>query len=558
MIKRNFNWALLTGILMLLGFIGCEQEDRFVGSNVVGDGSAQFHRAYVDLLAQTLGPDTLRADRSSLQNATIGAYDEPVLGRNKSYFYSQVRLGVTNPEFGENAVVDSVILSIPVFAQTTDTLATERRLVSTNYSIENNDTGCSITDTLSIYQTRFKFAMDSIYGNRNSVMTLQVYRVTESLQTVDSARYSNQAPATGELFGSGQINSEVFRSYTSQFRSINSDNDSTVLASDTSAAIRLHLNGMKDFVQQNVVNMEGSVDLGDQISFINNVLKGIRIGVAEDNGFLFNFNPSNISITAYVSADNPDFTDANGNGIHDSEENCPVGVMKPRVTTEFNFITGSSMASESGSKFYNVVNSYIDNGPGTVMYNQTGQPVNYIEGMGGAKVRLSLNPQQIEAIRDSVRNNDWVISQAHFKVYPDLSAQGNWPIPQYLHAYNFTRKALLPDYGNPTTIATENPQAFPFVQISRPYDYDQGYYMLRVTEFIKNIIEDNEPVDDLAIAMGNYIGSSTADYFYVPRDAYFTSQVFNPYRLAIVGTNPSGANEAKKLRLEIFYNKRQN
>lgn len=558
MIKRNFNWALLAGVFMLIGFTACEQEDRFVGAGVVGDGAAQLHKAYVDLMAVTLGPDSLRADRTVLQNAVIGVYDEPLFGKNKSYFYSQVRLGTLNPDFGNNSVVDSVILSIPVFAQSSDTVSREHRLLSTRYTLSNTDTECSITDTLSIYETRYLFEMDSLYGNRNSTMTLQVHRVTDNLQTIDSARYSNQDIQVGELFGSMTINSKAYKSSTAQFSALDADTDSTAITAETSPRIKMKLDGMKTFVQDNIVNQEGSTNLGDQISFINNVLQGVRIGVADENGFLLTINPANISITAYISSDNPTFTDTNGNGIHDEEEDCPVSVTKARTTQTLDLIVGSALSQQDGSKYYNVVQSRIYNDPGSISYNVENQPAYFVEGMGGSKVRISLNAGQIEAVRDSVRNHNWVISEAHFKIYPEMSYQNNLEIPQYLYLYNYSEGKLLPDYGSADTFATSSPQAFPYIQISRPYDPEKGYYVLRVTEFIKNIIEDNAPVDDLALEMGNYLGFSSTELFYAPRNAWFSNRAFNPFRLAIVGTHPSAANETKKLRLEIYYNRQSN
>ena len=101
-------------------------------------------------------------------------------------------------------------------------------------------------------------------------------------------------------------------------------------------------------------------------------------------------------------------------------------------------------------------------------------------------------------------------------------------------------------------------EGFPFSQISVAYDSEDGYYLLRVTEFIKNIIEDNEAVDDLAIEVGNYLGAASADYIYKPLHAYYSNRVFNPYRLAIIGANPDGGNTDKKLQLEIYYNKIEN
>ncbi len=558
--KYNFGWSLaaIAG-LMLLGLTSCEQEDRFVGSNVVGDGAAQFHKAYLDLVATTIATDTLRADRSVLQNASIGVYDEPLLGKTKSYLYSQVRLGTTNPEFGNNAVVDSVVLSIPVFTQTKDTLSKEYFHFNTNYTISNPEDGdCTITDTIRQYKTRYLFNIDSIYGNKSATMNLQVHRIMEGLKTIDSARYSNQSVQIGELFGSKQIDAKAYKSFTSQFRNVGTEADSTIIAQDASAVINMKLDGMKSFVQNNIVNQEGSPNLGDQVSFINNVIQGIRIGVQDENGFILTINPSFLKLVAYISTDNENFVDENNNGIHDPEESCGAVMTKARVNKSLDFVIGSNLQMNSGNQYYNVVQSRIENSLGSVNYNQPNTAVNFVEGMGGARVKISLDPQQVEAIRDSVRNNNWVISEAHFKVYPHTATQGNLALPEYLYAFNLTKNKLIADYGDIDNVNSDNIQVFPYLQISRPYDEEKKYYLLRVTEYFKNIIEKNAEIDDLAIEMGTYLGFSSADYFYTPKNAFYSNRVFNPYRLAIVGSNPTADLMDKKLQLEIYYNKKEN
>lgn len=559
--KQFFGWSL-TVILgfMILGLTSCEQEDQFVGSNVVGDGAAEFHKAYVDLVATTLPADTLRSDRRVLQNATIGAFDEPLLGKTKSYFYTQVRLGETNPEFGANAVVDSVVLTIPTFINTKDTLAIEHYPLSTTYTLTNPEDGtCAVKDTVNQYMTRYKFAMDSIYGNKNATMNLQVYRLTESLKTVDSTRYSNQNVSVGELFGSKEIDANVFKSYRSQIiTSTSGPQDSTMVSQDATGVINMKLDGMKNFVQSQIVDQEGSTNLGDQVSFLNNVLNGIRIGVEDENGFLLTINPSFLKLVAYVSYDNPNFVDENGNGVHDPEESCPQVATKARTSKPFNFVVGSSLEASSGYQFYNVAQSFIENSNGSVTYNQPNAATNFVKGMGGAKLKIALNPERIEAIRDSVRNNNWVISEAHFKIYPDMATQGDLPLPKYLYAFNLSKGKLIADYGDIDEVNSDNLQVFPFLQISRPYDADKKYYLLRVTEYFKNIIENGAEIDDLGIEMGNYLGFSGTDYFYTPRNAFYSNRVFNPYRLALIGTNPSGDMMGKKLQLEIYYNKKDN
>lgn len=555
--KQNFGWSWTAMIgIVLFGLISCEQEDRFVGSNVI-DNQAQFHKAYVDLTATTINADTIRTDRSLLQSASVGVYDEPLFGKTKSSFVSHVRLGTTNPRFGSNAIVDSVILSIPVFTNTSDTLAIERYQLPTNYLLSNPaDEECTVRDTIYRYQNRYLFAIDSIYGNRNASMNLQVHRVVQNLGTIDSLKFSNSNVQTAELFGSQQITSTAFKSITSQYTTVEAESDSTIYAQDPMSLIRIQLDGMKDFVQTQIVDQPGSPNIGDQVSFINNLLQGIKLSVEDENGFILTFNPSFLRLNAYISEDNPNFVDENGNGIHDEEESCPVSVTMPRTTNSLDFVIGSNVNASSGIQHYNVAHSEITNTMGSISFNQPNAPVNYIEGMAGSRVKISLNPEQVEAIRDSVRNNNWVISQANLKIYPHMSTQGNLPLPEYLYAFNLTKGKLIADYGDHENTDPDNLQIFPFLQISRAYDSNDQYYLLRITEYFKNIIEKNHEIDDLAIEMGNYLGYSTADYFYTPRNAFYSNRAFNPYRLAIVGSNPHGDVMDKKLQLEIFYNKR--
>lgn len=555
--KQNFGWSWNAMIaILLLGVISCEQEDRFVGSNII-DNQAEFHKAYVDVVSTTLAVDTIRTDRSVLQSASVGVFDEPLFGKTKSSFVSQVRLGTTDPRFGNNAIVDSVILTIPVFTNTQDTLAIERYQLPTNYLLNNPADGeCSVRDTIHRFQNRYLFAIDSIYGNRNASMNLQVHRVVQNLGTIDSLKFSNQTVQTAELFGSQQITAQAFKSITSQFTLVESEVDSTIYAQDPMSLIRINLDGMKNFVQSQIVDQPGSPNLGDQVSFINNLLQGIKLSVEDENGFILTFDPSFLRLNAYISEDNPNFVDENGNGIHDEEEDCPVGMTKARVSSSLDFVIGSNVNASSGSQHYNVAHNEIINTMGSINYNQPNAAVNYIEGMAGSRVKISLDPEQVEAIRDSVRNNNWVISQANLKIYPHMSTQGNLPLPEFLYAFNLSQGSLIADYGVHDIEDPDNLQVFPFLQISRAYDSNDQYYLLRITEYFKNIIEKNHEIDDLGIEMGNYLGHATTEYFYTPPNAFHSNRVFNPYRLAIVGSNPNGDVTDKKLQLEIFYNKR--
>lgn len=552
MINKIFDSQFLW-IIVLLGFItSCEQEDNLVGYNIVGDNAAHFQKTYVGLSTENILADTLRSDRKLQVNGTIGAFSDPLFGTTKSAFYSQVRLGTLNPQFGQDAKVDSVVLSIPVYAISSDSVDYQRKLYKTQYTLDHKDGKCTIKDTLTQYMKTVKYKMDSVYGNRDATMTLKVHRVIENMGSIDSTYFSNRNFETGELFGSKTIDDKVVRNTIIQYNS-NSKKDSTVVSQDVSPVIKFNLEGMRALVQEEIVNKKGSANLSDQISFITNVLKGIKIDVAENDGFIFNIVPSEISLVAYISSKNPSFIDQNGNGINDDDEACAVSTVKPRVTETLNFIVGSSTVVNS-NKFYNVTQNAIQNFGGSMQSGTGNQSVAYLKGMGGAKLILALNPTQIEEIRDNIRNKGWVINEAHIKVFPASNAQGGLPLPRYLHLYNHSQNTVISDYQSAiASIDFPKQQGFPYAQISIPYDKEKGYYLLRCTEFIKNIVENNEPIDDLMLEMGNFIGMGPNDVFFKPSSPFYSDRLYNPYRLAITGANPVSNNADKKLQLEIYY-----
>ncbi len=498
----------------------------------------------VDLDAYTVAPDTLRSDEYALNpNISLGVFNDPTFGKTKTSFYTQLRLSVLNPDFGENAVVDSVVLELPsVSFNSEDTIQVEKNYVKTRYAINtNSDGGCSILDTIYQYRTLREFEVDSLYGNTSQPITLQVHRVMESMKIVDSASYSNKNYAVGELFGEGTIQKTAKQVIFKEYQEEDGSDDGTEISADTNPTYRIKLDNAVDFFQTEIINNASSANLADQASFVANVLQGIRLSVVEENGFFVTLNPSLFNFNIYYSYDNPNFVDSNNDGINDGEEECEVPGTLARLSTSYTLNMSST---------YNVRHESIDHTPtGAIAYDTPNLATTYAAGLGGEKTIIEFNEDQIQALREKVSTEKWAIMEAHLKVYPDADVQGGLPLPKYLYAYNYTQNSLLDDYGD----VSSGIQAFPFTQISLPYDSEKGYYLLRITEQVKNIVEKNESLDKLAIQVGNYIVLDPSAYFYTPISAFYSNRVYNPYRLAVVGNNPSAGNENKKLQLEVLY-----
>src|SRR5690606_32471294 len=156
----------------------------------------------------------------------------------------------------------------------------------------------SDTATMRIKRT---YKLDSIYGRTDLPMTLQVREVAEYLYSQDTTYFSNPALRTRDqidvfpyVLGETTVTNKVT---TAQ---VLKKNETAVQAPAVVVSIRLD----KNYFKQQFIDNGGS-NLNDQASFIRNLFRGIELSVAEEQGFLFNFNPNQMSLSMYYSYDNP-------------------------------------------------------------------------------------------------------------------------------------------------------------------------------------------------------------------------------------------------------------
>src|SRR5690606_22553244 len=261
--KRFFN-CLSLAVVFTIAFsvLSCEDEISDVGSGLVDTGSLA-DVTFVDLIAYNTNNDSIRSDEQVLQNGILGVFEEPVFGRTKARFISQVRLSPLSPDFGENPVMDSVILQIPVFYNTNENDID----IDTTYVYLDEGEEPSDTATILIKRT---YKLDSIYGRTDLPMTLQVREVGEYLLSQDSTYYSNpnlsncpscpninQIDILPTVLGSAQISNKVT---TYQKKAAN---DETAAAPTVAFTVKLD----KDYFTQKFIENQNSSDLDDQAAF---------------------------------------------------------------------------------------------------------------------------------------------------------------------------------------------------------------------------------------------------------------------------------------------------
>jgi len=547
LMKRFFNFVG-TIVLCATAFtvFSCEDDISGVGSGLLDSGSTA-NVQYVNLIAYNSNNDSIRSDEKVLQSGVLGVYEEPVFGRTKAHFYSQARLSGFNPDFGDNAEMDSVILYVPVYVNDDE----DEIEVDTTYLYLGAGEEPSDSATVRIKRT---YKLDSIYGNTDLTMNLQVREVSDYMGSQETIHFSNpnlapcvDCPNTNQInvfptvLGTGQIKNKVT---TYQVKKLNA-NSTTVPA--TAFQIKLD----KDYFKQKFIDNQNSSDLNDNAAFIRNFFRGIELTVAEDQGFLFNFRSasSDFSLVMYYHYDNPDEQEE---GDEDYEETLNGGL-------PLNFLTFWSDPSfgynvqvnqfEHINRSSQFVNAYTN--PNTTV----GDSRLYLAGMDGTKTIIKINQEELNEIRQNVLNNDWAIVGAELNLYVDESQ--NFRKPPYLFAWNNYRdEDEWKNINFPDVYTFYN--SYPVsVQFNPMYDYeaDNKMYTIRITDYIKSIVEQNEIFEEgsVILSLGNFLLSPSGSYttVYNTTDPFYNNRSFNPYRVVLHGSNSE--NQEKRLKLKVYY-----
>ncbi len=542
--KIFFNYAVWVVVaLTTFSAVSCEDDISDVGSGLVDTGSLA-NALFVDIISYNTNNDSIRSDEQVLQNAILGVYEEPVFGRTKARFISQARLGQLNPDFGGNADMDSVILRIPVFYND----AEDEIEVDTTYLYLAEGAEPSDTATIRIKRT---YKLDSIYGKTDLPMTLQVREVGQYLLSQDSTYYSN--PNLGSsinnisilptVLGSAEIKNKIT---TYEQRASNETSAIPTVAYE----VKLD----KNYFKQKFIDNQNSSDLNDQASFIRNFFKGIELSVAETQGFFFNFNPNLLSLTMYYSYDNP-----NQEGEDDDDYEERLNKTLPlSFTSYWNTTPGYNVQVnqyEHSNRSAQFVDSFTN--PNT----ETGDARLYLDGLDGTKTIIKIDQDQLEQIRQNVLNDDWAIIGAELNLYVDDSY--NLKKPPYLFAWNSytdendAQNLINENFSDLYTFYNNYPIS---VQFNPMYDYenDPKMYTIRITDYIKSIVEQNSVYPDgkIVLSLGNFLLSPSSS-FTTPvsgTNPFYNNRAFNPFRVVLHGS--ASEQENKRLKLKVYYTKK--
>lgn len=513
-------FTILT-VMVLGGMLvyNCEPDPDSLGEQLFLDGAANGNESSYDLIAYNIkNNDSVRTDAfklldlisssSTSSKAVLGAFKEDRFGMQRASYFTQVRLAAYNPDFGTNAVVDSVVLVLKPVYRTDSLIATT---TDENYVYpEGNVDAKKVVNTYPITK----------YGKAKKSLTLQVHEVEEFMNGYNDKVYSDQNFNTYTAL----LGSKVITNGNASSVVITKDSDNTELFSSAAPAIRINLSNANALFQSKIINKKGQPELNNVSNFIRH-FRGLKVSVTNDDGYLFQISPNDMELIMYYKND---LVDSNG--------------VTTRPQSKFAFDVKSANM-HSGYYEYDrtgaTINTYANNN------TNTGDLKLFAQGMGGNSIGIKFPVATINKLKELYQTNKAAIISAKIRMYIDKSQWKNaYPKPD---ASDFTIVQRDKDSAGETTTAfttdyTSLGAAFVAVRAYNR-DNDNTYYDFTITQSIKDIVESTTSVDysnryfkiDLSQFLLNSSGAIAG--------SSYTSRSFSPLRTVFVGSDPTNADD---------------
>jgi hypothetical protein len=464
-------------IAVVLGVVSCENELTPLGANFLGDDPANvIKEAEFDVKAYSVPVNTVQTN--NFNSTPFGVYDDPAYGRTTYSFVAQINPNFTSPSFGQNKVVEEVILEVPYYSVLTGINGEER-----------------------------EYRIDSLYGIGPT--HFQIYRNNYFLSGFDdqditqNAIYYSDFESVIDMNRGDLIYENTLFLPDNQEIDLFDTNDEGELTVSERLTPRLRISLPVDYWETVIVDQEGSANL-ESVSNFQNYFRGLyfKIAGAPSSSNLVHLDLNNAKIDIKINSDFPDLSDFDDDGD----------------TTELNNITSNFRLNFNGNKVVFVKNDFSASVQSDMA--DSNDPINgaeniYLKGGPGSIAVLELFGQatngsngEAPALTEAIEN-DWLINDAYIEFYVNRSiVAASAKDPERILIYDYDTKRLLSDYA----IGGSNGLDSNLSHLGRleridPDDTstDRIKYRIRLTQHLSNIIQGNIENNRLAIVVSQNV-----------------------------------------------------
>ena len=546
--KRTRTLSSIVVIALLITcFIACDKDFADIESDIINNENATHFSTddtLYEVIARTkvLGP----VQTNDLPLNMLGIYNDPNYGKTTASLVVQLHSSIFDPSFGENPVLDSVVMTIPYFAAATE--VTEDGVTLFDLDSVYGNTPIKI----SLFENNYFLRDFNPSGDEVNRPQLYYSNRTTGIDMIGTSQLEGRPINQIDTIKTSNVNLSRFQPSSKQIILSGEEEEFTRIT----PALRVKLDTV--FWREKILDKVGQPELGNQNNF-GNYFRGIYFKVEEIDGepgnmSLLNLQSTNANIVLYYRRD----SDTEGETVNST------------FTLSFN---------RTGSINENIVNFISNDFIITEGDSITGDENLFLKGGQGALAEITLfngedlddlpGENTFEAFKNKfVETEDGLfveskrlVNEANLVFHVNQSLV-NGQEPDRLYLYNMTRNTPLVDYvqdnANNSFPRFSRTNHLGILQREDGSGNGKGIrYKMRITEHINNLLlRDSTNVKlGLAVSANVNLESTLAPYDVLTEDETEmkvpVSSLIYPKGTVLYGNNTT--NEASKLYLEIFF-----
>ena len=490
--KFNFLKILLIALIIT----SCEKDFASFDSGVINsDNAINFSTNSVEYSLTSRSEMVNPVQTNNLPSFLLGSYNHPQFGRSNSSFVGQMVPSEYNHDFGDNVVLDSVVLTIPYYSRGIDT------------SEEGDIT----------------YEIDSVYGD--SPIKISVYRNNFFFRTFDpfsdfdtsQSYFSNGSLSVEEVIDSGQLEGELLFEIDDFVPSADQINLTQIdtagnpyVAQRIAPALRFKLNNPNEnFWESNFFENEGNQVLTNEPNF-KEFFRGLYIKVessSDGSMMLLNFASSNTKLTIHYTSDNTNIGDSDTGSVDEIETNQHEYVMNfsgnlINLFENETVVDVDLMDQTNGNE-----NIYLRGGEGII------STIDLFSGttIGDDGEEVSEFDLFKDFFYDEISDEPIrIINEAYIEFFVNQNFSNN-DEPERIYLYNYEQNSALIDYFldqsvSSLTINAKINHLEPLIRDS--LDDDKGIkYKIRITEHLNNLVLRDSTNAKLALGVISDVAS---------------------------------------------------
>lgn len=553
---KYFNSVLFKSICVLaLIFMNqsCENEFSEIGTDIVGTPGFEIKKKTYPVT--TYNKKITPFQSNGLAENLLGYYYDPVFGATTVNFVGQLTPASLTPNFGENTVLDSVVLTIPY----NSTVSTE------------DDTS---------------YELDSLYGGTKSdSIKLSIFRNNYYLRAFDPSGdldatqnyYSNGSLAQGETIGASELEGQLLY-YSDNYypkakpiglKEVNEETGELEVTSTIPPSLRIPLYGsssentsVPDRFWEGLIFAKEEDEVLSKTSSFYEYFRGLYFKVEptvteNKNLAQLNFSSASSNVTLYYTYDQTTTVDG--------EEN----------TTK---VQGEYEMTFSGNRvniFKNEFNTSIVQTIEDTSTDAEGDDYLYLKGGEGSMAIIELfsvdengttKAEQLNEFRDvdeeGVITTKRLINEAYLELFVETTLS-NLDKPRRVYVYDIANNLPVADFFlDQTTEAASSDSKFthlvPLTKETGADGVEEQKYKIRLTEHLNNIVMRDSTNFKLGLVVTSNAGAANTREFLSPTDVEGVpiGTVLTPKSIVLHGNNSPDA--AKSVKFNVYYTEPNN